>query len=148
MHRRSYIGFVGAALLAGCQSDGEASPTATDTDTPASTATATATDTPTATSTPTPTPEESIQVHVVYTDTWSGTIRTRSGGSVDNRSIADRSEQVIDIDTDIETLSVEVQKDDSSRRTLSIQLIHNGEVIDEDSTDEPFGEVSVSADFA
>lgn len=148
MHRRRYLALAGAALVAGCQSGGESTPTATETEAETSTATPSATPTAAATSTPTPTPGAALQVRISYPDDWSGDLRVTAGGSTGSRSLSDRGEEVYDVDPEATALSLTAKKEDNTRRTLTAQILRNGEVLDEGTTDEPFGEVELSATFS
>lgn len=147
MYRRRYIALAGTALVAGCQSDDGSEPdTETETETPAATETATAE--PTATATPTPAPEPSIQVSVDYPDDWSGEIRTTAEGSTGSRAISHRGSQTYDVDPEASALSVEVQKEDTTLREITVQIIRNGEVVAEGSTEDEFGTVELQERFS
>lgn len=146
MYRRRYIALAGTAFVAGCQSDDGSEPdTETETESPAATETATAE--PTATSTPTATPEPSIQVRVDYPDDWSGSLRVTADGSMENRSISHRGSETYDVDPEASAVAVEVQKEDTTLRELTVQILRNGEVVAEDSTEDEFGSVELQERF-
>lgn len=146
MQRRRYLAVVGAALVAGCGGGGDEA-TATETEAETDTQSETAEPTQTGTGTPTATPEPSLQVRVSYPDNWSGTIQVNAEGSMENRSISDRGEEVYDLNPEASVVSVDVKKEDNSLRTITVEILRNGEVIAEDSTSEEFGTAEVRMTF-
>lgn len=115
-------------------------PTATPTATPEPTPTATPEPTPTATPEPTPEPESEYQVRVSYDGEWSGAMGGDSMWSVDGEGT-----ETMDIDAeDMGIISANAQKQDDSGGELTIQILKNGEVVEETSTTAEYGIAQVT----
>lgn len=79
------------------------------------------------------------QVKISYSGKWSGALGT--GGST--KSISGSGEEVIDID-ESGVVSVNAQKQDGSSKELTVQILKDGKVVEESSTDAEYGVASVS----
>ena len=79
------------------------------------------------------------QVKISYSGKWSGAIS--SGGSTS--SISGSGDKVIDID-ESGIVSANAQKQDGSSKELQIQILKDGDVVEEASTDSEYGVASVS----
>lgn len=80
-----------------------------------------------------------VQVKVTYSGKWSGAIG--SGGS--SNTVSGTGDKVIDLDEG-GIVSANAQKQDASSETLKIQILKDGKVIEEASTDSEYGVASVS----
>lgn len=88
---------------------------------------------------------DGVAVRVVYSGAWSGSLSTDSGMS---RSIDGEGTGVIPIDEDdIDLVSANAQKQDQSSEELTIQILHNGDVVGETSTTAEFGVAQVTAEI-
>ena len=113
--------------------------------TPTPTPTATATLTPTQTPTPTPSgPDKNdLQVRIVYSGEWSGTV----GDEGSSRSIQGVGTTVVDVNDDATIVSANAQKQAANGETLIVQILKGGEVIKKTSTDADYGVAQVSESF-
>lgn len=81
------------------------------------------------------------QVKVIYSGEWSGA----AGDTGSTNTISGSGEKTIDMDDDANIISANAQKKDSSSETLTIQILKDGKVVEESSTDAEYGVASVSA---
>lgn len=125
-------------------------PTATSTETATETSTATPTEaptpTPTASPTPTATEEANTSVRVEYESEWSGSISVVRAGSSSTKSISGTGSETIELDDarSISSVAINAQKQDNSDRELTVQIIQNGAVVQESSTQAEYGLAQVS----
>ena len=91
------------------------------------------------TSNDTTTEATGIQVKITYSGDWSGAIST--GGST--KSISGSGDETIDIEKG-GMVSANAQKQDGSSNELSIQILKDGKVVEETSTDAEYGVAQVS----
>lgn len=81
------------------------------------------------------------QVHIIYDGEWSGA----AGDSSSINTISGSGEETIDLDDDAMIVSANAQKQDESSNELTIQILKDGKVVEESSTDAPYGVAQVSA---
>jgi len=81
------------------------------------------------------------QVKIIYSGEWSGA----AGDTSSMNSISGSGEKTIDMDDDAMIISANAQKQDSSSDTLTIQILKDGKVVEESSTDAEYGVAQVSA---
>lgn len=81
-----------------------------------------------------------VQIRVIYDGEWQGA----AGDTSSMNSISGSGEKTIDLDDDAYIVSANAQKMDSSGRTLTIQILKDGNVVEESSTDTAYGVASVS----
>lgn len=112
------------------------------------TAAATATSTPTTVSggatTTAPVPEV-VQVRVSYDGEWSGSI----GPTGSSRTVDGSGERTFDVEIEDgwDAVSAVMQKQDDGDDEMVVQLIYNGEVVQESSTSAAYGTASVTQSF-
>ena len=82
-----------------------------------------------------------VQIHIIYDGEWQGA----AGGEGSTNSISGSGEKTIDIDSGTHIVSANAQKKDGGSGNLTIQLLKDGKVIKESSTDSQYGVASVSA---
>ncbi|WP_144900813.1 hypothetical protein [Halobellus captivus] len=82
----------------------------------------------------------SFSVRIEYSGEWQGSIST--GGS--SRSVDGSGSQTIEIDGSPDIISANAQKQDASSDTLIIQILENGEVVEETSTSAEYGVAQIS----
>lgn len=82
-----------------------------------------------------------VQVKVIYSGEWSGA----AGDTSSMNSISGSGEETIDLDDDAYIVSANAQKKDASSDTLTIQILKDGKVVEESSTDAEYGVAQVSA---
>ena len=82
-----------------------------------------------------------VQVKVIYSGEWSGA----AGDASSMNSISGAGEETIDLDDDAYIVSANAQKKDASSDTLTIQILKDGKVVEESSTDAEYGVAQVSA---
>ena len=81
------------------------------------------------------------QIKIIYDGEWSGA--AGDAGSVN--SISGSGEKTIDVDKSATIISANAQKKDASSSTLTIQIIKDGKVVKEASTNAEYGVAQVSA---
>lgn len=81
-----------------------------------------------------------VQVKVIYSGDWSGAV----GDDGSTNSVSGSGEETIDIDDGAMIVSANAQKKDASSEELTIQILKDGKVIKESSTDAEYGVASVS----
>lgn len=81
------------------------------------------------------------QIHIIYDGEWQGA----AGDDGSTNSISGSGEETIDMDDDAMIISANAQKMDSGSGTLTIQILKDGKVVEESSTDASYGVASVSA---
>lgn len=84
--------------------------------------------------------ESSFSVRVEYSGSWQGTIGT--GGST--RSVDGSESQTIQIEGSPNIISANAQKQDAGSDTLTIQILEDGEVVEEASTSAEYGVAQIS----
>jgi len=125
-------------------------PTATPTPTSTATPTPEPTPEPIKVSTPTPTPEpvDTLEIRVQYDGDWQGSLSVTGDGDSTTRSVDGSGTTTIEIEeTSVQILSANAQKQDDSEATLTIQILRNGDVVAESSTDAEYGLAQVSKSF-
>lgn len=110
---------------------------------------ATSGDAAVATATPTPTPEPSAEyaVRVRYAGSWQGALSVTGDGSSQTESISGTGSREIEITGDVDIVSANAQKQDDSARELTIQILHEGQVVAEASTSAEYGVAQTSQSF-
>lgn len=87
--------------------------------------------------------DQDIEVRVQYEGDWSGSIS--AGGQ--SRSVEGSGAKTIGVEaSDAMVVSANAQKDDDSDRELTIQILIDGEVVQESSTTAEYGIASVTAE--
>lgn len=81
-----------------------------------------------------------VQIKVTYSGDWSGACTKGSSTS----SISGSGDKTIDVDIDSGVVSANAQKLDGGNENITIQLLKDGEVIEEASTDTEYGLAQVS----
>lgn len=81
-----------------------------------------------------------VQVHIIYDGEWQGAMS--NGGS--SKTISGSGETTLDVDDPDFVVSANAQKMDGGSGTLSIEILKDGKVIEETSTDADYGVASVS----
>lgn len=141
MRRRTFLAAM--AMLAGCSGSDDGSNDETEQSTPDE---STPTETPEPTPTPTEAPTEFV-VRIIYDGEWQGSLSVTGGGSSDSRSIEGAGEQTIEIEREVDIISVNAQKQDDSSGELTVQILRNGEVAAESSTSAEYGVAQTSQSF-
>lgn len=103
--------------------------------------TAPKTTSPSSSSSDTTNQAKGVQVHIIYNGDWSGA----AGDSGSINSISGSGEETIDLDDNAMIVSANAQKQDASGETLTIQILKDGNVVKEASTDAEYGVAQVSA---
>lgn len=98
-------------------------------------------------STPTPEPVPEFSVRVEYTGSWEGALSVTGGGSSQTESISGSGTQTIEVDDNVDILSANAQKQDDGTGTLTVQILHEGEVVSEASTSSAYGVAQTSQSF-
>lgn len=99
------------------------------------------TSTPASTETQSQSDGSGLQIRVLYDGEWSGAIS--AGGS--SRTVEGSGDETIDIPDDASIVSANAQKMEANNEELTIQILRDGEVIQESSTTAEYGVASVSA---
>lgn len=89
--------------------------------------------------TPTPTPKV-IQIKVIYSGSWTGAY----GDIGSTKSVEGTGTKTFTLSNPEFVISAVFQKDDDSSRTLTAEILKNGEVVKSESTSAAYGVVSVS----
>lgn len=154
VHRRHVLAAM-AVCLAGCSGQGPGADTeetlpSTGTDTP----TTTDTDTPTATDTPTDTPQSEPggwSVRFAYDRNWQGSVSVTTAEGESHQAFDAQETKIVDIERQlgvepraVQDIVVTAQKRANDDRTLHIAIRKDGDVVAENSTDVPRGQVMVS----
>lgn len=85
--------------------------------------------------------DASLQVKVISSGSWSGSVGTASK----QKTVSGSGTEVINLDgTGWDIASAVIQKQDGDSSTLTVQLIKDGKVKSEESTNAAYGVVSVS----
>lgn len=82
-----------------------------------------------------------VQIHIIYDGEWQGA----AGDLGSTNSISGSGEETIDMDDDASIVSANAQKMDDGSGTLTIQILKDGKVVEESSTDAGYGVAQVSA---
>ncbi|MBQ2654177.1 MAG: hypothetical protein IJF83_11520 [Methanobrevibacter sp.] len=82
-----------------------------------------------------------VQIKVIYDGEWQGA----AGDVGSSSSISGSGEKTIDLGDDVTIVSADAQKMDGGSGTLTIQILKDGKVIKESSTDSAYGVATVSA---
>jgi cytoskeletal protein RodZ len=85
------------------------------------------------------TAESGSYIKITYSGSWSGALST--GGST--KSISGSGEEKIDI-KESGMVSVNAQKQDASSRELTVQIVKDGKIVEEATTDAEYGVAQVS----
>lgn len=88
-----------------------------------------------------------VAIRVGYSGEWSGATSILYEGGSKSRSISGTGTTTIPISGDPESISVNAQKQDGSSATLVVQIIEDGEVIAESSTNSAYGIAQTSSDI-
>lgn len=96
---------------------------------------------------PTATPEPGLDVRIGYDGPWQAYLRVTVNGSTEERSISGNGNEIIEIDQAADEVRATVRKQDDSRSELTLQIVHDGEIVASESTTEAFGAVRESATF-
>lgn len=97
--------------------------------------------------TATPEPEPEFVVRVSYSGEWSGSISITGGGSSESKSVSGSGTEDIAVTGDVDIISANAQKQDDSAQAITIQIIHDGDVVAESETTTEYGVVQVSQSF-
>ena len=81
------------------------------------------------------------QIKIIYSGEWSGA----AGDTGSVNSISGSGDKTIDVDKDAHIISANAQKQDSSSDNLTIQILKDGKVVKEASTNAEYGVAQVSA---
>lgn len=81
------------------------------------------------------------QVKITYDGSWSGALVQDSS----SKTISGTGDEVIDIEDDVSIISANAQKQDSNSDVLTIQILKDGQVVEEAETDAVYGVASVAA---
>ena len=84
---------------------------------------------------------QGLQVKIIYSGKWSGAL----GEAGSSNSISGTGNETIDMDDDVSIVSATAQKQDGSSEELVVQIIKDGKVIKEGSTNTEYGVVSISS---
>ena len=82
--------------------------------------------------------ETEVTFKIIYTGSWSGSL----GGEGSSRSVSGSGTKTFTETGSI--FSAAIQKDDDSTNKLTVQIIHDGDVVEESSTTAAYGIASVS----
>lgn len=86
-------------------------------------------------------------VRIIYEGSWTGAVTISGGGESKSRSIQGSGTETIEITGPIDIISANAQKKADNRAKLTIQILHNGEVVTESSTTAEYGVAQVSESF-
>lgn len=84
-----------------------------------------------------------IQVKVTYSGSWSGNYGDESG----SQSVDGSGSKTFQISGDPSVISAVFQKDDGGSRTLTVEIIEDGTVVESKSTSAAYGVVSAGHSF-
>lgn len=90
-------------------------------------------------------PEYAVEVE--SSGEWSGALSITGGGDSTTRSISGTGSEQISIDSDPTIVSVNAQKRDRGTDSITVKIIHEGEVVAESSTSTEFGVAQTSHTF-
>ncbi len=116
--------------------------------------TATAQSTPTpgvtrseAVSTPESDGDASYAIRIRYDGAWQGAASITAGGDATTESISGSGTTTVDITGSPDIVSANAQKQDDSGTRLTVEVLHEGEVVSEASTTAGYGIAQVSESF-
>lgn len=92
-------------------------------------------------------PEPEFAVRVIYGGSWQGAVSVTGGGSSQSESISGTGTRMIDITGNVDIISVNAQKQDDSSAELTVQILHEGDVVVQSSTSSAYGVAQVSESF-
>jgi hypothetical protein len=110
---------------------------------PPVTNTSTSTPTQTTTNTTSTSTNTGLQIHIIYSGSWSGSYGDESG----QQSIDGTGDKIITLSGNPNIVSVVMQKQDGGSGTLTVEILENGKVLETRSTSAEYGVVSVSHSF-
>ena len=85
--------------------------------------------------------QEGIQIKITYPGSWSASI----GDTDTSNHYEGTGDKTFDVDeSDYDVIAAAVSKKDSNSNKLKVEIIKNGEVVDQESTTKDYGTVSVS----
>jgi hypothetical protein len=157
MDRREYLALSGSVLasLAGCTSTESDTPSNNTTDASTTTTTETSTTTDPSESTSEPTTQSTSEdtttstttseqspfiIKIQYSGEWQGSITTVDS----SRSIDGTGTTTFEVDGDVSTISANAQKSADNDQELTIQILQDGNVLEESSTTSEFGLAQVT----
>lgn len=91
--------------------------------------------------------EPDYEVRVMYDGAWSGSIGYCADGGCKQESIESQNDGSMEINGEVDSISASIQKEDDSSRTLTVQILEDGEVVAEGKTSAGYGVASVSESF-
>ncbi|QZX99179.1 hypothetical protein [Halobaculum rubrum] len=158
MDRRSFLrslGVAGLTGIAGCTGDTDSGDgnsgggqsrggsTATATDDPSATSESTETATDESAQPDTAASETGYSVRIRYNGEWQGSVGTAES----TRSVDGEGDRTISIEGSPDIITVNAQKQDDSTDEITVQVLKNGDVIEEASSTAAYGLAQVSANL-
>lgn len=95
-------------------------------------------------SAPTTDPAPEYSIRISYSGSWQGAVSVAGAGSSQTESISGSGTRTVEITGSVDIISVNAQKQDDSSARITVQILHNGEVIAESSTASPYGVAQTS----
>lgn len=86
-------------------------------------------------------------VRISYSGSWNGALSVTGGGDSSTKSISGSGTETIEVTGEPDIVSANAQKQDDSSGTLTVEIIHNGEVVAESSTTSAYGVAQTSHSF-
>lgn len=102
---------------------------------------------PSGESTPTSEPQPEFAVRIIYSGSWQGALSVTGGGSSQSESVSGTGTEMIEITGDVDIISVNAQKQDDSTEEITVQILHDGEVVSEASTSSAYGVAQTGQSF-
>ncbi|MCU4974859.1 hypothetical protein OB955_19245 [Halobacteria archaeon AArc-m2/3/4] len=84
--------------------------------------------------------EDGLQVRILYDGDWSGAV----GEEGSTQSVEGNGDETLDVSDDAMIVSATAQKQDASDDELVVQILNDGEIIEEGSTTADYGVVGIS----
>lgn len=97
--------------------------------------------------TPTPEPVPEFSVRIVYDGSWQGALSVTGAGSSTTESISGSGTRSLELTGGVDIVSVNAQKQDDSGAVLKVQILHEGTVVSEASTNAAYGVAQTSQSF-
>jgi len=92
-------------------------------------------------------PAPAFAVRISYNSSWQGSISVTGAGSSQSESISGTGTRTIEITGDADIIAANAQKQDDSSSRLTIQILHNGDIVSEAGTTAAYGVAQTSRSF-
>jgi hypothetical protein len=102
----------------------------------------------TATATASTEPASPYAVRIYYDGWWSGEVEVKRSGQTASESYNVDGSTLIEIDDPVSYITVSAEKEEADDGELVVQILEDGQVVDEVSTTNPYGDVFVEEYFS